>query len=99
MSDGAYAFFSGARVARAGSLVQESQGHFAEWRLRMADDRSLRGGQDRLRVNMDQEYEARYWSNKFGVSQDDLRAAIAKVGPMASDLERHFGSNSPRKSA
>ena len=65
----------------------------------MADDRSLRGGQDRLRVNMDQEYEARYWSDKFGVSQDDLRAAIAQVGPMVSDLERHFGSKSPRKSA
>ena len=65
----------------------------------MADDRSLRGGQDRLRVNMDQEYEARYWSTKFGVSQDDLRAATGKVGPMVSDLERHFGSNSPRKSA
>ena len=65
----------------------------------MADDRSLRGGQDRLRVNMDQEYEARYWSTKFGVSQDDLRAAIGKVGPMVSDLERHFGSSSPRKSA
>ena len=65
----------------------------------MADDRSLRGGQDRLRVNMDQEYDARYWSNKFGVSQDDLRAAVAKVGPMVSDLERHFASMSPRKSA
>ena len=65
----------------------------------MADDRSIRGGQDRLRVNMDQEYEARYWSNKFGVSQDELRAAIGKVGPMVSDLERHFGSDSPRKSA
>jgi len=48
---------------------------------------------------MDQEYEARYWSNKFGVSQDELRAAVAKVGPMVSDLERHFGPNSPRKSA
>jgi hypothetical protein len=33
------------------------------------------------------------------VSQDELRAAVAKVGPMVSDLERHFGPNSPRKSA
>ena len=59
----------------------------------MADDRSLRGGQDRNRVNMDQEYEARYWANKWGVSQEELRAAVASVGPMVSDLERHFASS------
>ena len=63
----------------------------------MADDRSLRGGQDRNRVNMDQEYEARYWASKWGVSQEELRAAVASVGPMVSDLERHFASS--RKSA
>ena len=60
----------------------------------MADDRSLRGGQDRNRVNMDQDYEAKYWAQKWGVSQDELRAAVGKVGPMVSDLERHFGSQS-----
>jgi hypothetical protein len=63
----------------------------------MADDRTLRGGQDRTRVNMDQDYEARYWADKWGVSQEELRAAVASVGPMVSDLERHFASS--RKSA
>jgi hypothetical protein len=63
----------------------------------MADDRSLRGGQDRNRVTMPQEYEARYWANKWGVSQEELRAAVASVGPRVSDLERHFASS--RKSA
>ena len=61
----------------------------------MADDRSIRGGHDRLRVNMDQEYEARYWADKWGVSQQELRSAIASVGPMVSDLERHFESKHP----
>ena len=60
----------------------------------MADDRSLRGGQDRTRVNMDQDYEARYWAEKWGISQDELRSAVDQVGPMVSDLERHFGSRS-----
>ena len=58
----------------------------------MADDRSLRGDQDRTRVNIDQDYEAKYWANKWGVSQEELRSAVAQVGPMVSDLERHFGS-------
>ena len=64
----------------------------------MADDRSLRGGQDRTRVNIDQDYEAKYWAAKWGVSQEELRAAVAKVGPMASDLERHFGSRHASRS-
>lgn len=65
----------------------------------MADDRVKRGIQDRLRVNMDQEYEARYWAEKWGVSQEVLRSVVAKVGPMVSDLERHFGAASRRRRA
>ena len=65
----------------------------------MADDRSLRGGQDRTRVNMDQDYEAKYWAEKWGVSQEELRSAVTKVGPMVSDLERHFASRTPARSS
>ena len=64
----------------------------------MADDRSIRGGQDRTRVNMDQDYEARYWSEKWGVSQEELRSAVKQVGPMVSDLEKHFGSRQSSRS-
>jgi hypothetical protein len=65
----------------------------------MADDRLKRGPQDRLRVNMDQEYEARYWAEKWGVSQEELRSVVAKVGPMVIDLECHFGAALPRPHA
>jgi hypothetical protein len=65
----------------------------------MADDRSQRGGQDRARVNMSQEYEARYWADKWGVTTDELRSAVDKVGPMVSDLERHFGSRTASRPA
>ena len=64
----------------------------------MADDRSLRGGQDRTRVNVDQDYEAKYWAEKWGISQEELRSAVAEVGPMVSDLERHFASRAPERS-
>ena len=64
----------------------------------MADDRSLRGGQDRTRVNIDQDYEAKYWAEKWGISQEELRSAVVKIGPMVSDLERHFASRSPARS-
>jgi hypothetical protein len=64
----------------------------------MADDPSIRGTQDRTRVNMEQDHEARYWSQKWGVSQDELRSAVKQVGPMVSDLERHFGSRQSSRS-
>ena len=46
----------------------------------MADDRSKRGPQDRSRINLSEDYEVRYWSKKFRVTPDLLRAAVEKVG-------------------
>jgi hypothetical protein len=54
----------------------------------MSDDLNNRGPADRSRVNVNEDYEARYWANKWGVSQDELRAAVARVGVMADDVER-----------
>ena len=39
----------------------------------MADDTQQRGGQDRTRINVNQEHELRYWTERFGVSADALR--------------------------
>lgn len=58
----------------------------------MADDPKQRGPQDRSRVNVEQDYELKYWSEKFGVSSDKLREAVRKVGPSADAVERHLGS-------
>jgi len=35
----------------------------------MSDDPKKRGSQDRSRINTHEEYEVRYWSNKFGFQQ------------------------------
>jgi hypothetical protein len=58
----------------------------------MADDKSKPGGQDRKRINLDEEYEVRDWSKRFGVSADQLRAAVKTVGNRADDVERHLKS-------
>lgn len=57
----------------------------------MADNLHLRGQPDRSRINVHEDYELRYWSNKFGVTPDQLRAAVRAVGPMAHDVARHLG--------
>ncbi len=46
-----------------------------------------------MRVNVDEAYELRYWTERFGVSAEALKAAVAKVGPMVSDVERELKSS------
>ncbi|HKZ11454.1 MAG TPA: DUF3606 domain-containing protein [Rhodanobacteraceae bacterium] len=56
----------------------------------MADDKSKQGPQDRSRINVNERYELDYWSKKFGVSEDELKRAVGKVGVMADDVEREL---------
>lgn len=57
----------------------------------MADDKALKGRADRKRIDVNEDYECRYWSEKFGVSADELKRAVQKVGPMADDVARALG--------
>jgi hypothetical protein len=56
----------------------------------LADDKSKAGGQDRLRINVHEDYELRDWSQKFGVTPDRLKQAVAAVGVMAADVEQYL---------
>lgn len=46
----------------------------------MADNLQNRGPQDRSRVNLSEDYEVRYWSKEFGVSEQQLRQAVERAG-------------------
>ncbi|MBQ4853596.1 DUF3606 domain-containing protein [Rhodanobacter sp. B2A1Ga4] len=56
----------------------------------MSDDKSKTGGPDRKRVNVNEDYELRDWAKKWGVSEQRVRDAVAKVGVMADDVEREL---------
>lgn len=60
----------------------------------MADDKTNRGPQDRTRVNLHEDYEVRYWTDKLGISKSQLEDAVRKVGPSAKAVEEEL-----RKSA
>ena len=67
----------------------------------MADDLTSRGGRDRARIDIHQDYELRDWSKKFGVSPEELKKAVADVGTEADKVEVRLresksGSNSAR---
>ena len=56
----------------------------------MSDNKS-KVAADRKRINVNEDYELRYWTEKFGVSADELKRAVERVGPMAEDVARALG--------
>jgi hypothetical protein len=57
----------------------------------VSDDKSNRGAQDRSRINASEDYELKYWADKWSMSVDDLRQVVDQVGPMAKDVAKKLG--------
>lgn len=53
----------------------------------MADNKSKVGKPDRSRINVDEEYELKDWSEKFAISPTMLKQIVGKVGPMVDDVK------------
>lgn len=56
----------------------------------MADDKTNRGLQDRSRINLSEDYEVHYWTDKFGVSKVELAEAVREAGSSANAVEREL---------
>ncbi|CAH0128874.1 DUF3606 domain-containing protein [Pedobacter sp. ISL-68] len=54
------------------------------------DDKQKNGSADRARININEGYELDYWSNKFGVSKDKLKAVVQTVGTSARAVEDYL---------
>lgn len=69
----------------------------------MPDNLTSRGGRDRERINVNQDYELRDWAEKFGVSPEQLKEAVQAVGDNADNVEQHlrkqFSESAARKSS
>lgn len=57
----------------------------------MSDDKQNRGPADRTRVNIHEDYEVRHWTKHFGVTAEQLKESVRRVGPMVSDIQRDLG--------
>ena len=44
-------------------------------------------------VYLARDFDRRWWSEKFGVSVDVLKAAVRYAGPMVTDIERHLAGS------
>lgn len=56
----------------------------------MSDDLKNRGEQDRLRINVHEEHEVRYWTKELNVTRDELERAVKAVGVMAADVRKYL---------
>jgi hypothetical protein len=57
----------------------------------MSDDTTKKGQDDRNRINVNEDYELRYWTKELGVSPDKLKSAVQQVGPSAKAVREHLG--------
>ena len=57
----------------------------------MPDDTTDRSRQDQLMINIDEPHEVRYWTQRLGCSEQQLRDAVAKAGAMAKDVRAVLG--------
>jgi hypothetical protein len=57
----------------------------------MADNKLNRGEPDRSKINMNEDYEVRYWTKHLGISREDLKRAVDKVGDSAAAVRKELG--------
>jgi hypothetical protein len=58
----------------------------------MGDDLSNRGGQERSRISLAQEYEVRYWTGALSVTKEQLAEAVKQVGNSEDKVREYFTS-------
>jgi hypothetical protein len=57
----------------------------------MADNKQQRGQQDRNRIDVHERLRASLLAEELGVSPDELKSAVQKVGPSAKAVREHLG--------
>jgi Protein of unknown function (DUF3606) len=57
----------------------------------MGDDLLDKGQRDRSHIAMGQSHEVQYWTKHLGVTKEELRRAIDKVGNSAAAVRKQLG--------
>lgn len=57
----------------------------------MADDLTIRRPQDPTKINIREEWEVRYWTNKWKITRQQLIDAVKAVGTSVAAVARYLG--------
>jgi hypothetical protein len=63
----------------------------------MADNKQDRGPRDGSRIDVNEDYELRYWTKELGVDEQTLKNTVRAVGPMADKVREHLRGGGPLK--
>jgi hypothetical protein len=58
----------------------------------MPDNLYKTGNSDDIRINLTQAHEVRYWQTALDCTEEQLRGAVALVGPLVTDVRTHLRS-------
>ena len=56
----------------------------------MSDDLKNKGPADRSRINVNEEWEVKYWTKTLNTTSDKLKAAVKAVGVTVDKLRNHL---------
>jgi hypothetical protein len=56
------------------------------------DNKVNRGQPDRSKINMNEDYEVKYWTKHFGVSKEKLAEVVGKVGNSAAAVAKELAA-------
>ncbi|QHS57862.1 DUF3606 domain-containing protein [Mucilaginibacter sp. 14171R-50] len=56
----------------------------------MMDSKQNVGSPDRDRINVNEDYELQYWSEKFNISRDELKEAVKAAGTSVKDVQAYL---------
>jgi len=59
----------------------------------MPDNKQKVAPQDGARVNVNEDYEVKYWCNKFGCTEEQLKKAVESVGVSKDKVSEYLQSN------
>jgi hypothetical protein len=61
----------------------------------MSDDKSKSGGQDRQRINVNEDYELRDWARSMQTTPERIKEAVQAVGDRAEKVRDYLGQDKP----
>jgi len=61
----------------------------------MSDDKSKTGGQDRQRINVNEDYELRDWAKSLNTTPERLKEAVQAVGDRAEKVREYLSGGKP----
>jgi len=63
----------------------------------MSDDKSKAHGQDRQRINVNEDYELRDWCKSLNTTPERLKEAVQAVGDRAEKVREYLSGDKPSR--